>query len=35
VRNGEARLIIRAEVEADLFSRDIKYQAIAQKNEKS
>jgi diaminopimelate decarboxylase len=35
VRNGESRLIIRAEVEADLFSRDIKYQAIAQKNEKS
>ena len=35
VRNGEARLIIRAEVEADLFSWDIKYQAIAQKNEKS
>jgi diaminopimelate decarboxylase len=35
VRNGEARLIIRAEVEADLFTRDLKYQAIAQKNEKS
>ncbi|MEY4262826.1 MAG: hypothetical protein RLY88_534, partial [Actinomycetota bacterium] len=34
VRNGQARLIIRGETEADLFSRDLKYQAI-QKNEKS
>lgn len=29
VRSGEARLIIRAETEADLFTRDLKYQAIA------
>jgi diaminopimelate decarboxylase len=38
VRGGEARLIIRGESEADLFSRDIRYQAIkadASKNEKS
>ena len=34
VRNGQARLIIRGETEADLFSRDLKYQAT-QKNEKS
>jgi diaminopimelate decarboxylase len=35
VRNGEARLIIRAETEADLFTRDLKYQATANQNEKS
>ena len=35
VRSGEARLIIRAETEADLFTRDIKYQATASQNEKS
>jgi diaminopimelate decarboxylase len=27
VRNSEARLIIRAETEADLFTRDLRYQA--------
>jgi diaminopimelate decarboxylase len=38
VRNGEARVIIRGESEADLFTRDIRYQAVkaeAAKNEKS
>jgi diaminopimelate decarboxylase len=36
VRNGEARLIIRGETEADLFARDLNYQAThANKNEKS
>jgi diaminopimelate decarboxylase len=35
VRSGEARLIIRAETEADLFTRDLKYQATANQNEKS
>jgi diaminopimelate decarboxylase len=38
VRNGEARLIIRGETEADLFTRDVRYQANkaeASKNEKS
>ena len=35
VRGGEARLVIRAETEADLFSRDLKYQAIAIQMEKS
>lgn len=40
VRSGEARVIVRAETEADLFARDLKYQdvagtASAVKNEKS
>ena len=35
VRSGEVRLIIRAETEADLFNRDLKYQATANQNEKS
>jgi diaminopimelate decarboxylase len=35
VKSGEARLIIRAETEADLFTRDLKYQATANQNEKS
>jgi diaminopimelate decarboxylase len=35
VRSGAARLIIRAETEADLFTRDLKYQATANQNEKS
>lgn len=38
VRSGEARLIIRGETEADLFARDLKYQATnpaANKSEKS
>lgn len=40
VRNGEVRLVIRAETEADLFTRDLKYQdskhkAPANQNEKS
>ncbi len=35
VRGGEARLIIRAETEADLFTRDLKYQATATQIEKS
>jgi len=38
VRKGEARLIIRGETEADLFTRDLRYQANkaeASKNEKS
>jgi diaminopimelate decarboxylase len=38
VRKGEARLIIRGETEADLFTRDVHYQATkadAAKNEKS
>jgi diaminopimelate decarboxylase len=36
VRDGEARVIIRAETEADLFIRDLNYQATnGHKNEKS
>jgi diaminopimelate decarboxylase len=35
VRSGQARLIIRAETEADLFARDLKYQETSLKNEKS
>jgi diaminopimelate decarboxylase len=38
VRSGEARLLIRGETEADLFTRDLRYQANkaeAAKNEKS
>ncbi|MFM6971103.1 MAG: diaminopimelate decarboxylase [Rhodoluna sp.] len=40
VRSGEARVIVRAETEADLFARDLKYQEVvgkspAAKNEKS
>ena len=34
VREGKARILIRAEVEADLFSRDLMYQQKAPKNEK-
>ncbi|MSZ23176.1 MAG: diaminopimelate decarboxylase, partial [Actinobacteria bacterium] len=35
VRGGKARVLIRAEAEADLFSRDLMYQQKAPKNEKS
>lgn len=35
VRSGEVRLIIRAETEADLFTRDLKYQNNATQIEKS
>jgi len=35
VRNGQARLIVRAETEADMFARDVKYQASGAKKEKS
>lgn len=34
VRDGKSRVLIRAEVEADLFSRDLMYQQKATKNEK-
>ena len=35
VSAGKARVLIRAETEADLFTRDLKYQQVAPKNEKS